>query len=58
MAIRVGQPAPNTVVDYWVRGAHGPKSMSLSDHRGKWIVLFFYPRDFTLYYPAIARSTP
>jgi peroxiredoxin (alkyl hydroperoxide reductase subunit C) len=25
--------------------------MSLSDHRGKWIVLFFYPRDFTFICP-------
>ncbi len=51
MGIRVGQPAPNVAVDYWIRGAHGSKSMSLSDHLGKWIVLFFYPRDFTFICP-------
>jgi alkyl hydroperoxide reductase subunit AhpC len=25
--------------------------MTLAEHRGKWLVLFFYPRDFTFIYP-------
>ncbi len=51
MAIRVGSLVSDAVVDYWVRGAHGPKKMSLQDYRGKWVVLFFYPRDFTFICP-------
>ena len=27
------------------------KQMSLSDNKGKWVVLFFYPRDFTFVCP-------
>jgi len=25
--------------------------MTLAEHRGKWLVLFFYPRDFTFICP-------
>ena len=51
MTVGIGEQVPDLSVDYWVRGAHGPKKMSLSDHRGKWLVLFFYPRDFTFICP-------
>ena len=51
MGIRIGSPAPEAGVDYWIRGAHGPKRMTLAEHRGKWVVLFFYPRDFTFICP-------
>lgn len=51
MAVRVGDPAPDFTVDAWVRGAHEPQQISLADHRGKWVVLFFYPRDFTFVCP-------
>ncbi|HUP01122.1 MAG TPA: redoxin domain-containing protein [Gemmatimonadota bacterium] len=51
MAVRVGKPAPDLACEYWMRGAQGPKRMSLSEHRGKWVVLFFYPRDFTFVCP-------
>src|SRR5262245_49584306 len=37
--------------DYWIKGAHGPRRMTLAEHRGKWLVLFFYPRDFTFICP-------
>src|SRR5215470_9313746 len=51
MGIRIGSPAPEAAVDYWIRGAHGPKRMTLAEHHGKWVVLFFYPRDFTFICP-------
>lgn len=51
MGIKVGAPAPDAAADYWIRGAHGPRRMSLAEHRGKWLVLFFYPRDFTFICP-------
>lgn len=45
----VGQPAP----DFTVEGAFGKefKKVSLSDYKGKWVVLFFYPLDFTFVCP-------
>src|SRR6516225_1813533 len=51
MCIKVGAPAPDAAADYWIRGAHGPRRMTLAEHRGKWLVLFFYPRDFTFICP-------
>src|SRR5262249_37384784 len=51
MGIKIGLPAPEAVVDYWIRGAHGSRRMTLAEHRGKWVVLFFYPRDFTFICP-------
>jgi peroxiredoxin Q/BCP len=38
----IGQPAP----DFWLRNEKG-NGMTLQDFRGKWVVLYFYPRDFT-----------
>jgi alkyl hydroperoxide reductase subunit AhpC len=51
MGIKIGAPAPDAAADYWIRGAHGPRRMTLAEHRGKWLVLFFYPRDFTFICP-------
>ena len=39
---QVGQPAP----DFTLVSAEGG-SVSLKDYRGKWVVLYFYPKDFT-----------
>jgi peroxiredoxin Q/BCP len=38
----VGAPAP----DFKLNNPEG-KPVSLKDYRGKWVVLFFYPADFT-----------
>lgn len=51
MTIRVGRPVPDVQATYWQRGAGGPKELSLADFRGRWVVLFFYTRDFTYVCP-------
>src|SRR5258708_13301165 len=38
----VGKPAP----DFSLTTGEGSQ-VSLKDYRGKWIVLYFYPKDFT-----------
>lgn len=42
IAAAPGQPAP----DFTLRSDQG-KEASLKDFRGKWVVLYFYPKDFT-----------
>jgi alkyl hydroperoxide reductase subunit AhpC len=51
MSIRVGEPVPDHSVQAYVRGERSPSEFDLSSHRGKWVVLFFYPRDFTFICP-------
>ena len=49
--IKLGHPAPG----FSLTAYHGHndefKKISLGDYRGKWVVLFFYPRDFTFVCP-------
>jgi hypothetical protein len=45
MAARVGEKAPEFKLDGVLQGQF--KSVSLSDYKGKWLVAFFYPLDFT-----------
>jgi hypothetical protein len=42
---RVGHEAPDFEAAAYVDG--GFKNVKLSDYRGKWVVLCFYPGDFT-----------
>jgi alkyl hydroperoxide reductase subunit AhpC len=56
MALRVGQPVPEHSVQAYVRGERAPSEFSLSSHRGRWVVLFFYPRDFTFICPTELAS--
>ena len=42
---RVGHEAPDFEATAFVGG--GFNNVKLSDHKGKWIVLCFYPGDFT-----------
>jgi hypothetical protein len=54
MAISVGQPAPPFTLKS-TKDATGPgdlgKEVSLSDYKGKWLIFFFYPLDFTFVCP-------
>lgn len=47
--IKVGKPAPEFSAQAYVNGDF--KTVSLKDFRGKWVVLFFYPLDFTFVCP-------
>jgi peroxiredoxin 2/4 len=49
MSILVQKPAPDFKADAVVNGAF--ETISLSDYRGKYVVLFFYPLDFTFVCP-------
>jgi peroxiredoxin (alkyl hydroperoxide reductase subunit C) len=42
---RVGHPAPDFEANVYFNG--GFQTLKLSDYKGKWIVLCFYPGDFT-----------
>jgi peroxiredoxin (alkyl hydroperoxide reductase subunit C) len=45
MSVRVGQKAPDFQAPAYHKG--GFINVKLSDHLGKWIMLCFYPGDFT-----------
>jgi hypothetical protein len=46
MLARVGQEAPDFEANAFVAGK-GFQPIKLSDYKGKWVVLCFYPGDFT-----------
>ncbi len=43
---RTGQEAPDFETTAYVTG-QGFKNIKLSDYRGQWVILCFYPGDFT-----------
>jgi peroxiredoxin (alkyl hydroperoxide reductase subunit C) len=45
MTVRVGKPAPDFEVVAHINGKF--ETIRLSDYKGKWVVLCFYPGDFT-----------
>ena len=45
MTARVGHPAPDFEASAFFEG--GFKNIKLSDYKGKWVALCFYPGDFT-----------
>lgn len=47
--LQVGKPAPDFHVQALV--GHEFKEISLSDYKGKWVTLNFYPMDFTFVCP-------
>lgn len=51
MRLSVDTAIPDVEVEAWVRDADAPESFTLSAFRGQWLVLFFYPRDFTFICP-------
>lgn len=50
---KVGEPAPAFTLDAWVSTTPGKefRQVSLDEFRGKWVLLFFYPMDFTFVCP-------
>lgn len=48
-AFNLDDPAPEFKLQGIVNGE--PKMVSLSDYRGKWVVVFFYGSDFTFVWP-------
>jgi peroxiredoxin (alkyl hydroperoxide reductase subunit C) len=51
MTAQVRQPAPTMTVEAYVPGTPQPRPIDLAELRGRWVVLFFYPRDFTFVCP-------
>lgn len=55
MSVMVGQPAPEFTVQAYDRTKDGKdnefSTVKLSDFKGKWVCLFFYPLDFTFVCP-------
>ena len=47
--VNINEKAPDFKEDAFVNGEI--KKISLNDYRGKWVVLFFYPADFTFVCP-------
>jgi peroxiredoxin (alkyl hydroperoxide reductase subunit C) len=45
MTAQVGKPAPDFEASAFVDG--GFKNIKLSEYKGKWVALCFYPGDFT-----------
>ena len=55
---KVGEPAPGFVLDALVGTEKGKefRQLTLEQFRGKWVVLFFYPMDFTFVCPTEIRG--
>lgn len=55
MTVKVGQPAPEFAVQAYDRTKDNTDDqfvdIKLSDYKGKWVCLFFYPLDFTFVCP-------
>jgi AhpC/TSA family len=45
MSVSVGKPAPDFEASAYLNG--GFKNIKLSDYKKKWVVVCFYPGDFT-----------
>jgi peroxiredoxin (alkyl hydroperoxide reductase subunit C) len=43
--IKVGKPAPNFSAPAYIKGEFA--NVELSEYKGKWVLLCFYPGDFT-----------
>jgi hypothetical protein len=39
--------APSFIAEAWDNSEKKIRSIQLEDYRGKWVILFFYPSDFT-----------
>jgi alkyl hydroperoxide reductase subunit AhpC len=53
---KVGSLAPEFKAQAFIAGQNEAKDVSLKDYQGKWVCLFFYPRDFTFVCPTEIKS--
>ena len=51
MSISIGQRVPAIDLEAYIPGEPDAQRISLADYRGGWVVLLFYPRDFTFVCP-------
>lgn len=51
MAPVIGTSAPEISAPAYVSDAKESEELQLSDYQGRWVALFFYPRDFTFVCP-------
>ncbi|MCE9590695.1 MAG: peroxiredoxin [Planctomycetes bacterium] len=51
MAVQVGSPAPKFKAQAYLASNDSFKEVSLDDYKDKWLVLYFYPLDFTFVCP-------
>lgn len=50
--LKLNQPAPDFKLSAYQKDIKEDyKEVSLKDYKGKWLILFFYPRDFTFVCP-------
>jgi alkyl hydroperoxide reductase subunit AhpC len=50
--VKVGEKTPEfSAVTAYQKGSNDFPKISLADYAGRWLVLFFYPRDFTFICP-------
>jgi len=52
--VKVGELAPEFDCEAYIAGEI--KKVNLKDYKGKWVVLFFYPLDFTFVCPTEIKS--
>lgn len=50
--VLVGKKAPDFTANAVINGGEIVSDFSLSDYKGKYVVLFFYPKDFTFVCPS------
>ena len=51
MAVQIGSPAPKFKAQSYLAVKDEIKEISLDDYKDKWVVLYFYPLDFTFVCP-------
>lgn len=56
LMIQIGKPAPTFSHTVAYQKGKGFTHVSLSDYKDRWVVLFFYPRDFTFVCPTEIRE--
>lgn len=55
--LKLNQPAPEfKIASYQKKLKDDYKEVELKDYKGKWVILFFYPRDFTFVCPTEIRG--